>query len=340
MQAEELHEKLKNVDIGVCDYTLDKCRELVPVIERINALKKRRNAIVLAHTYVLPEIIFGVGDFVGDSYYLADMARKSEAQVIVFAAVHFMAETAKILNPGKIVLHPNLDGGCTLAESITGAEVRELRRQHPEHVFVCYINTSADVKAACDVCVTSSNVYSIVENLDADKIYFLPDRLMAQNLIQHLVERGVKKEVLTSAGVCYVHEGYEPEMIDYARVKHGKLAVAVHPECSPAVVARADYVGSTSGIYNYVKNTAAERFLLVTECGLGSRIRAELPGKRIIGSCTFCRYMQGNSLALIEEALLDESGRYEVTLDERVRRDAERCIQRMFEEVARIPKGS
>src|SRR3989338_11564014 len=215
MSAEQLHEKLKNVKVGgnVCHYSLKKCEELAPVVNEINALKAKKNAIVLAHSYVSPEITYGVADFVGDSYEIRKNALKSDAQTIVFAAVRFMRETAKILNPEKEVLIPGLLDGCTLAESITTFDVRLLRKQFPGHTFVCYINTTADVKAECDVCVTSANVYTVVENIPNDKIYFLPDKLMGQNLIIEMKRRGIPKDIRYFTGTCYVHEEYGEEQI-------------------------------------------------------------------------------------------------------------------------------
>ena len=195
--AEQLYEKLKPIKVGspLCEFTLEHCRRIHPVIRRIEELKKERNAIILAHNYVAPEILYGVADHIGDSYGLAKTARDSTAEVIVFPAVRFMAETAKILNPDKTVIDPNPDGGCSLADGITPADVRRLRQEYPDHTFVCYINTTAEVKALCDVCVTSSNVYRIIEAIDNDDIYFLPDKLMAQNVIQHLQTRGVDKNI-------------------------------------------------------------------------------------------------------------------------------------------------
>jgi quinolinate synthase len=330
MNAEELFQKLKNVDTGVCSYTLERCAQWAPVVQRIQELKKQKNAIVLAHTYVNPEIIYGVADHVGDSYYLSDVARKSKAEVIIFVAVKFMAETAKILNPQKRVFQTSSNGGCSLADSITGEEVADLKQKYPEHTFICYINTTAAVKAQCDICVTSSNVYDIVENLKNDKIYFLPDRLMAQNIQAHLDSVGVKKEVLFSSGSCYVHETYDPEMIDYLRIKHPGVSVAVHPECAPAVASKADFVGSTSGIYNHVKNTQASSYVLVTECGLSSRMRVEYPDKKIVGSCTFCRYMQSNSLESIEKTLQELDPAMEIILAEDEMLRARSCIENMF----------
>jgi len=333
LEAKDLYKTLASVDTGVCVYTYEKCEELIPVINEINKLKKEKNAIILAHTYVNPEILYGVADYVGDSYYLSDVARKSDADRIFFVAVDFMAETAKLLNPEKKVYKTNNNGGCSLADSITGAEVNALREKYPDHTFICYINTTADVKAACDLSVTSSNVYSIVANLDTDKIFFLPDRLMALNIIDYLKEHKIEKEVLYSSGSCYVHESYDPEMIDYLKLQNKDISVAVHPECPPEVIAKADYVGSTSGIFNHVNSSDASAYVLVTECGLSSRIRAESPDKKIIGSCNFCRYMQGNNLDLIKETIVNESSEMEITLDPLLSEKARKCIERMFSEV-------
>lgn len=333
MQAAELFEKLKEVSTGVCSYTLERCEEMMPVINDIRRLKREKNAIVLAHTYVKPEIIAGVADEVGDSYYLSDAARKSDADSIIFIAVKFMAETAKILNPHKKVYQPNSNGGCTLADSITGEEVSKLKQKYPDHTFICYINTTAEVKAQCDVCVTSSNVYKIVENIDSDKIFFLPDRWMAQNVIQYLKQRGVEKEILYSQGACYVHETYDPEMLDYLRLKYDDVSIAVHPECTPDVIAKADFVGSTGGIYQHVQNTSHKAYVLVTECGLSSRLQTEIPGKKIVGSCTFCRYMQANELSTVHQVLAGKGEEYLIELDEKVATSARRCIERMFLEV-------
>jgi len=333
VQAAELFEKLKSVDTGVCSYTIEKCEAMMPDINRILKLKQEKNAIVLAHTYVNPEIIYSVADHVGDSYFLSDVARKSKADRIIFVAVKFMAETAKILNPSKRVFQTNLNGGCSLADSITGQQVAALKEQYPDHTFVCYINTTAAVKAECDVCVTSSNVYDIVANLENEKVYFLPDRLMAKNVIADLKQRGIKKEVLYSEGSCYVHEAYDPEMIDYLRLKYPGVSVAVHPECTPEVAEKADFVGSTSGIYNHVKSSSAPAFALITECGLSSRLRAEDPNKRIVGSCTFCRHMQGNDLSLIAKTLEHDDVSMEIVLDRQLALRAKACIDQMFEQV-------
>lgn len=192
---EELYQTLQNVKVGgtVCIYSRKKCEELVPLINEINTLKKEQNAVILAHSYVSPEIVYGVADFVGDSYALSKDAMSTPAKKIIFAAVRFMGDTAQILNPEKEVLIPGLLDGCTLADAINGEQVRQLRKEFPDYTFVCYINTTAEVKAECDVCVTSANVYDIVQRIPNDKIYFLPDKLMGQNLVNELQRRGVKK---------------------------------------------------------------------------------------------------------------------------------------------------
>lgn len=329
MKAEELYEKLCTVDVGLCTYTLDKCREMLPVVNRILELKKEKNAMILAHSYVVPDILYGVADCLGDSYQLAKSAMNSDCEMIVFSAVRFMAEAAKILNPGKKVVLPNKEGGCSLADSITGEQVRELKQKYPEHTFVCYINTTAEVKAECDVCVTSSNVYKIVEKLDNDRIYFLPDKLMGYNVRTWMKEKGIQKELLVWDGSCYVHELYEPEMVDYMRVKFPGLSVAVHPECRPEVAEKADYIGSTGGLLEHVRTTDHPSYLVLTECGLSARLQAENPQKRIVGSCHFCKYMQGNSLNGILDAL--QGGGEEIEVPEDVAKRAKKCIDRMFE---------
>jgi quinolinate synthase len=330
--AEELQDKLKNVKINgaACSYTLEKCERLVPLINSINEIKKIRNAVILAHSYVAPEIVYGVADFTGDSYALSRDAMGTKADTIVFSAVRFMGETAKILNPDKEVLIPGKDAGCTLADAVTGADVRALRERFPDYSYVCYINTTADVKAECDVCVTSSNVYDIVEAIPNDKIYFLPDKLMGRNLQDEMARRGVKKDIKLYEGSCYVHEEYDPEMIRFMRVKFPNLEVVTHPECSPEVVCASDYVGSTSQMIKHVSQSKGKDFLVLTECGLVSRLQTELPEKNFVGSCTMCRYMKSNSLEDILRVLIKPREEDRVVIDEAVRKRALTCIEEMF----------
>lgn len=331
--AEKLYEKLKAIHVGnpICQFTKENCELLLPTIERIEKLKHEKNAIILAHNYVAPQIFYGVADYTGDSYGLSKKAKESDADVIVFAAVRFMAETAKILNPKKLVLDPNPNGGCSLADGITNTDVINLRQQFPDHTFVCYINTTASVKAECDVCVTSSNVYKIIEKIPNDKIYFLPDKLMGENVIQNLKKKGVKKNIELWEGTCYVHEEYQPENIDQVRKNFNGIEVLVHPECSSAVVNKADYIGSTSQMLNHVRESDRDSFFLLTECGLTGVLQSEFPQKTFAGGCTMCKYMKSNSLEDILDVLENPSPKNIIKIDLDTQKRALQCVNRMFE---------
>ena len=331
--AEKLYEKLKAIHVGnpICQFTKENCELLLPTIERIEKLKHEKNAIILAHNYVAPQIFYGVADYTGDSYGLSKKAKESDADVIVFAAVRFMAETAKILNPKKLVLDPNPNGGCSLADGITNTDVINLRQQFPDHTFVCYINTTASVKAECDVCVTSSNVDKIIEKIPNDKIYFLPDKLMGENVIQNLKKKGVKKNIELWEGTCYVHEEYQPENIDQVRKNFNGIEVLVHPECSSAVVNKADYIGSTSQMLNHVRKSDRDSFFLLTECGLTGVLQSEFPQKTFAGGCTMCKYMKSNSLEDILNVLENPSPQNIIKIDLDTQKRALQCVNRMFE---------
>jgi len=331
--AEKLYEKLKAIHVGnpICQFTKENCELLLPAIERIEKLKHEKNAIILAHNYVAPQIFYSVADYTGDSYGLSKKAKESDADVIVFSAVRFMAETAKILNPKKIVLDPNPNGGCSLADGITNTDVINLRQQFPDHTFVCYINTTASVKAECDVCVTSSNVYKIIEKIPNDKIYFLPDKLMGENVIQNLKKKGVKKNIELWEGTCYVHEEYQPENIDQVRKNFNGIEVLVHPECSSAVVNKADYIGSTSQMLNHVRKSDRDSFFLLTECGLTGVLQSEFPQKTFAGGCTMCKYMKSNSLEDILNVLENPSPKNIIKIDLDTQKRALQCVNRMFE---------
>jgi len=330
MQAEELYNQLKNirVDNPLCTYSLERCERLIPLINEIHELKKKRNAIILAHSYVHSDILYTVADHVGDSYGLAMKAKETDAEMIVFPAVRFMAETAKILNPEKIVIDPNPNGGCTLADSITAEDVHKLREEYPDYTFVCYINTTAAVKAACDVCVTSSNVYTIIENLPNDKIYFLPDKLMGQN-VQNALQG--KKQIELYDGSCYVHKKFTTTEIKHLRNTHSDLSVLAHPECTQEVIKQADVVGSTSQIVNYIKTHSKEKnpFLILTECGITSRLQVEYPHLNLVGTCMLCRYMKSNSLELIRDALRHPHQTIEI--DPTIQQKALDCVNGMFQ---------
>lgn len=336
--ADTLFQKLKHVKVGgnTCLYTEEKCRKIAPIVDEINRLKKTENAIILAHSYVSPDILYGVADYTGDSYELSKAAKQTDADVIVFAAVKFMADTAKLLNPTKEVLVPSKVNGCSLADSITAEQVRTLRTKYPNHAFVCYINTTADVKAECDVCVTSSNVYTICEHIDNDHIYFLPDKLMAQNVIEYLREKGIEKRIDYWDGTCYVHEEYDTDMIDFLRIEYPDVEVVSHPECHKDVLKRSDYVGSTSQMIKYVKTSPKQQFFLLTECGLTSRLQTEVPEKQFIGSCTMCRYMKSNSLEQIRRVLTQADDDDRITIDDVTRKKALKTIDTMFEMVKRF----
>lgn len=333
MTAQELFDRLSGIQPGtvLCSYTLEYCEKLIPIINEINELKKERNAVILAHSYVAPEIVLSVADYDGDSFKLSQDATKVNADMIVFAAVRFMGETAKILNPNKTVLIPGPLSGCSLADSITGAEVRELRKQYPDHAFVCYINTTADVKAECDVCVTSSNVFKIISNLPNDKIVFVPDHLMGQNLQEALEKKGIHKEIVLHSGCCYVHEKYDPDLIRFFRDQNPGLRVVSHPECHPGVALLSDYVGSTGQMVKYIREQPEQTpFLLLTECGLNARMQYEFPDKTFIGSCSMCKYMKSNSLENILESLRHPEKASTVELSPETMDKARNCIEAMF----------
>ena len=332
-EAERLLRALMNVD---CDprgrsWDYDACKAIAPLTLEINRLKKEKGAVILAHSYVEPEIIYGVSDFTGDSYYLSQMARQSQAKEIVFAGVVFMAETAKILSPDALVVVPDRHSGCSLADSITGEDVRRLKALHPGAPVICYINSTAEVKAESDICVTSGNVYGIVASLPDPTVLFVPDRLMAENLRIELRRRGVAKEVIASDGTCIVHDEFTPAQVAAARAQFPGLKVVSHPECPPEVAAVSDFVGSTGAMRKYVKSTNAPYFLMLTECGLVGRLEVEAPEKRFIGGCRLCPYMKLNSLEKIRDALVAPRPDQVVTLDDDLRRRAGRCIERMFE---------
>jgi quinolinate synthase len=242
-----------------------------------------------------------------------------------------MAETAKILSPSAEVVVPDRGSGCTLADSITGEDVRRLKGLYPEAAVVCYINSTAEVKAESDVCVTSSNVFDIVAALPQQRILFVPDRLMGDNLRNELALRGVEKEIVSSDGTCVVHEEFTPQQIAEAREIFPGLMVVAHPECTPEVAEIADFVGSTSAMMNYVRSSQAPYYLMLTECGLVGRLAVEEPEKNFIGGCRLCPYMKMNSLEKIRDALAHPRPDQIITLDEDLRLRAARCIDRMFE---------
>ena len=313
--------------LGDDGYDRRRCAEIAALAAEIRDLKRERSAVVLAHNYQRPEI-FEVADFVGDSLELARKATTVDADVIVFCGVHFMAETAKILNPQKTVLLPNLAAGCSLADSITGdalAERREeLRRAYPDLMVVSYVNTTAEVKAESDVCCTSSNAVRIVEAVPSQNILFTPD----ENLAAY-VQSQTSKNVIAWNGSCYVHHQIRPEHIQRVRETLPHVRVIAHPECRTDVLALADAVLSTSGMIEYAKKSDATDFLVVTECGLSDRLLLELPEKKFYKACKLCQYMK--MITLEETAGSLRHMRHPIVLEEDVRARAERAIRKMFE---------
>jgi quinolinate synthase len=330
-EAERLFRALLPVDCTPgAKWDYEACRRIAPLTLEINRLKQERKAVILAHSYVEPEIIYGVADFKGDSYFLSQQAKRVQAKMIVFAGVVFMAETAKILSPAATVVVPDRDSGCSLADSLTATELRRLKSLYPDAAVVCYINSTAEVKAESDVCVTSGNVYDIIQKLPERRILFVPDRLMAENIRSEFKRRGVNKEIISSDGTCIVHDAFDAAQVAAARARFPGLKIVGHPECPPEVATAADFVGSTGAMMKYVKNTSAPYFLMLTECGLVGRLQVEAPEKRFIGGCRLCPYMKLNSLEKVREALLAPRPDQVITLDEGLRLRAARSIERMF----------
>ncbi len=293
------------------------------VIADINRLKVERNAIVLAHNYMTPDIFHGVSDVAGDSLQLARMAGETDADVIVMAGVHFMAETAKIVSPEKTVLIPALGAGCSLAESITGADVRRLREEYPEVPVVTYVNTSAEVKAESDVCCTSSNAVQVVESLGVDRVIFLPDQYLGQ-----YVASQTDVELILWSGTCIVHERFTAEELREYRSDVPDLEIIAHPECPPDVLAEADYVGSTSGMIAWVGEHRPRRVMMVTECSMSDNVAVEYPDVEFIRPCNLCPYMKTITLDNIRTSL--ETMQYPVELDPAIAIKARRAVDRML----------
>lgn len=296
-----------------------------PYIKAINELKAKRNAVILAHNYMTPEIYHGIADVVGDSLQLAIEAAKVEADVIVQCGVHFMAETSKILSPSKTVLMPDMEAGCSLAESITAAGIEEMRAKYPGAPVVTYVNTTAEVKAASDICCTSSNAAQIVAALDSDTIIMTPDQYLAQNIANQVPE----KNVVWWEGSCIVHEQYTAQDINDFREWNPGTRIIAHPECPPDVVAASDFSGSTSGIIDYVTRERPEKAMLVTECSMASNIADNLPDVDFVGPCNMCPYMKKITLEKVLYSLHTMTGQIEV--DPAVADKAREAVQRMID---------
>ncbi len=323
-------------DVAVADIELMSARERyvtglpeiewpihAPMIKRILKLKRERNAVILAHNYMTPEIFHGVADVVGDSLALAQRAAETEADVIVLCGVHFMAETAKLINPDKTVLIPDPLAGCSLAESITAADVRALRAQYPGVPVVTYVNTSAEVKAETDICCTSSNAVDVVESLGVDRVIFLPDEYLAK-----WVATQTDVQIISWNGHCEVHERFTAEELRGLRALYPGIQIIAHPECPPAVLGEADFVGSTAGMIDYVRTNRPENVAMITECSMSDNVAVELPDVNFIRPCNLCPHMKRITLAKIERSLETMETKIEIDPDIAVR--ARRAVERML----------
>ncbi|MGV9009470.1 quinolinate synthase NadA [Brevundimonas sp.] len=298
------------------------------LIHEINALKRERGAVILAHNYMTPEIFHGVGDYVGDSLGLAKEAARSEARIIVQAGVHFMAETSKILSPDKMVLIPDLKAGCSLAASITGADVRLIKQRYPGLPVVTYVNTTADVKAETDICCTSANAVQVVEwaakEWGVDRVILIPDEFLARN-----VAAQTTVGIIAWQGRCEVHERFTADDIAEMRAAYPNAEILAHPECPEEVLSAADFAGSTAAMTDYVIQRQPKQVVLITECSMASNIKGDVPGVDFIGPCNLCPYMQRITLTNIRDALLHLQ--FEVTVPEDMAERARLAVQRMVD---------
>ena len=312
-----LYERIKNVVPSV------EWPFFAPYVRAINAVKKERNAVILAHNYQTPEIYHCVADFVGDSLQLAREATKVKADVIVQAGVHFMAETAKILNPDKTVLIPDVRAGCSLASAITGEDVRLLRERFPGVPVVTYVNTSAEVKAESDITCTSSNALQVVESLGVDKVIFVPDQYLAK-----YVASQTKVKIIAWKGSCEVHERFTGDELALIRANDPSVQIVAHPECPPDVIAASDFTGSTAHMIDWVRKNKPKRVVLVTECSMADNVQAELPDVEFTRPCNLCPHMKRITLPKILDSLLHM--KEEVVVDPAIAEKARRAVERMI----------
>ena len=311
--AERLRGILPDVEIAA----------LGPLIEEIEELKIRRKAAILAHNYMTPDIFHGVSDFKGDSLALARMAMEIDAEVIVMAGVHFMAETAKMVNEEKTVLIPDLEAGCSLADAITGDDVRLLKERYPGVPVVTYVNTSAEVKAESDICCTSGNAVQVVESLGVDRVIFLPDQYLGQWVAQN-----TSVDLILWEGSCMVHERFNAEELRGYRDLNPGIQIIAHPECPPDVLDEADYVGSTAGMINWVKDKRPAQVVMVTECSMSDNVAAESPETEFMRPCNLCPHMKRITLEGIRDALRDM--KHEVTIPPEIAARARVAVERML----------
>lgn len=293
-----------------------------PLIHKINMLKKEKNAVVLAHNYQTPEIFHGIADIAADSLALAVEAEKTNADIIVLCGVHFMAETAKLMNPNKKVLLPDMGAGCSVASSITGKDVKMLKEKYPSVPVVTYVNTSADVKAESDICCTSANAVKVVESLGVDKVIFLPDQYLAK-----YVSTKTKVRIISWVGSCIVHERFSAQEIKDIRKQNPEIVILSHPECPAEVIAASDYTGSTSGMSKYVKNNQPSKVMLVTECSMSDNVQVDNPNVQFIKPCNLCPHMKTITLPKVLDCLEKETN--EILIPEIISRKARKAVERM-----------
>src|SRR5829696_4208432 len=317
-ETAHLYDRVKNV-IPYVEWPF-----FAPYVREINRLKKERNAVILAHNYQTPEIFHCVADVVGDSLQLAREATKVDADVIVQCGVHFMAETAKILNPDKVVLIPDLKAGCSLAEAITAEDVRLLRERFPGVPVVTYVNTSAEVKAESDITCTSSNALQVVESLGVDKVIFVPDQYLAK-----YVASQTKVKIIAWKGSCEVHERFTGDELELIRLNDPEVQIVAHPECPPDVIAASDFTGSTAHMIDYVRKHRPKRVVLVTECSMADNVQAELPDVEVTRPCNLCPHMKRITLPKILDSLLNM--KEEVVVDPVIAAKARRAVERMIQ---------
>jgi len=295
-----------------------------PLIEKINKLKVEKNAVILAHNYQTPEIYHGVADFSADSLALAVEAAKTSASIIVLCGVHFMAETAKLMNPSKKVLLPDMSAGCSLSASITGDDVRLLKQKYPGVPVVSYINTSADVKAETDICCTSANAVKVVESLNVDKVIFLPDQYLA-----NYVASNTNVKIISWKGTCIVHEKFTAQEVEEVRAANPGIKIIAHPECPPDVIKASDFAGSTSGMADYVNKNKPKKVMLVTECSMSDNVEADNPEVEFVKPCNLCPYMKKINLEKILDCLKNETN--EIIIDKKISDAARKSVLRMTE---------
>ena len=297
---------------------------LEPLIQEIEQLKADRNALITAHNYMTPDIYYGVADLVGDSLALAQMAARSDAEVILMAGVHFMAETSKLINPDATVLIPDLRAGCSLAEGITAEDVRRLKGLYPGTPVVSYVNTTAEVKAESDICCTSGNAVAVVESLETDRVIFLPDGFLGRYVASH-----TDVEIIIWEGRCIVHDRFSGQELEEFRQMLPNVPVIAHPECAPDVLDQADFVGSTHGIVNWVRELRPPQVMMLTECSMADNVAYELEGVEILRPCNLCPHMKKITLENIRHSLLTMT--HEVVLDPEIAARARVSVERMLE---------